>query len=107
MVKFINRTSRPAYLEMMNREGDRELKYTLAAGQSWTTSTEEKTYWITTMDRETDEGLLLNYGWYYSPIKTRMKKERCYITDCKSYLFHDNSYIFAISPGAIVIINRI
>ena len=28
MVKFINRTSRPAYLEMMNREGDRELKYT-------------------------------------------------------------------------------
>ena len=86
MVKFINRTSRPAYLEMMNREGDRELKYTLAAGQSWTTATEEKTYWITTMDRETDEGLLLNYGWYYSPIKTRMKKERCYITDCKSDL---------------------
>lgn len=80
-VKFINRTSRPAYLEMINREGDRELKYTLAAGQSWTTLTQEKTFWITTMDKETDEGLLLNYGWYYSPVKTRMKKERCYITD--------------------------
>ena len=64
--------------------GDRELKHTLAAGQSWTTSTQEKTFWITTMDQETDEGLLLNYGWYYSPVKTRMKKERCYITDCKS-----------------------
>ncbi|XP_057291478.1 uncharacterized protein LOC130614099 isoform X2 [Hydractinia symbiolongicarpus] len=81
MIKFINRTSRPAFLEMINSEGDRELKYTLAAGQSWTVATQEKTYWITTMDRETDEGLLLNYGWYYSPVKTRMKKERCYITD--------------------------
>ncbi|XP_066923649.1 uncharacterized protein [Clytia hemisphaerica] len=81
LVKFINRTSRPAYLEMVNPEGDRELKHTLEAGQSWTTCTQEKTFWITTMDQETDEGLLLNYGWYYSPVKTRMKKERCYITD--------------------------
>ena len=41
------------------------------------------------MDRETDEGLLLNYGWYYSPVKTRMKKERCYITDCKCHFVLD------------------
>ena len=30
-------------------------------------------------------GLLLNYGWYFFPIKTRMKKERCCITDCEYY----------------------
>jgi len=80
-VKFINRTTRTAFLEMVNQDGDRELRYTLEAGQASTVVTQEKTYWITTMNRETDEGLLLNYGWYYSPIKTRMKKERCYITD--------------------------
>jgi len=80
-VKFINRTSRPAYLEMVNGDGDRELKYTLNAGASRTVITQEKTYWITTMNQDTDEGLLLNYGWYYSPVKTRMNKERCYITD--------------------------
>ena len=80
-VKFINRTSRPAFVEMVNSEGDRELKHTLGAGQSWTVVAQEKTYWIATMNQETDEGLLLNYGWYYSPLKTRMKKERVYITD--------------------------
>lgn len=87
VVKFINRTSRPAYLEMVSSTGDRELKHTLPAGQSWTAVTQEKTYWITTMNQDTDEGLLLNYGWYYSPIKTRMKKERCYITDCMHLFF--------------------
>ena len=85
-VKFINRTSRPAYLETINNEGDRELQHTLNPGGSRTVITEEKTYWIATMNRDTDEGLLLNYGWYYSPVRTRMKKERCYITDCKYYI---------------------
>ncbi|XP_065676206.1 uncharacterized protein LOC100196999 isoform X2 [Hydra vulgaris] len=80
-VKFINRTSCRAFLEIIKEDGERELKHTLKAGETFTTVTQEKTYWISVMDKETDEGLLLNYGWYYSPMKTRMKKERCYITD--------------------------
>ena len=91
-VKFINRTSRPAYLETINNEGDRELQHTLNPGGSRTVITEEKTYWIATMNRDTDEGLLLNYGWYYSPVRTRMKKERCYITDCKYYICEQVCY---------------
>ena len=93
-VKFINRTSRPAYLETINSEGDRELQYTLNPGGSRTVITEEKTYWIATMNRDTDEGLLLNYGWYYSPVRTRMKKERCYITDCKYYSCQQVCYLY-------------
>ena len=55
-VKFINRTTRSAYLEMVNQDGDRELMFTLEAGQSYTATTLEKTYWFATMNRETDEG---------------------------------------------------
>ena len=55
-MKFINRTTRSAYLEMVNQDGDRELMFTLEAGQSYTATTLEKTYWFATMNRETDEG---------------------------------------------------
>ena len=41
---------------MVNQDGDRELMFTLEAGQSYTATTLEKTYWFATMNRETDEG---------------------------------------------------
>ena len=59
-VKFINRTTRAAYLEVINQDGDRELKFALEGGQSYTTTTLEKTYWFATMNRETDEGKRLS-----------------------------------------------
>ena len=82
-MKFVNRTSRAAFLECINYEGNRELRQTIEAGKEWTVSTFEQTYWVATANRETDEGLLVNYGWFYSPKKSKSKRERVIITDCK------------------------
>jgi len=80
-VKFVNRTSRPAFIDCINNEGSRELRQTIEAGKEWTVSTFEQTYWVATTNRETDEGLLVNYGWFYSPKKSKSKRERVIITD--------------------------
>ncbi len=82
-VKFVNRTSRSAFIELVDSDGNRELRQTVEAGKEWTVSTFEHTYWVATANRETDEGLLVNYGWFYSPKKSKSKRERVIITDCK------------------------
>eukprot|EP00112_Aurelia_sp_Birch-Aquarium-sp1_P003318 Seg1370.13 transcript_id=Seg1370.13/GoldUCD/mRNA.D3Y31 product="von Hippel-Lindau disease tumor suppressor" protein_id=Seg1370.13/GoldUCD/D3Y31 len=80
-LKFVNRTSRAAFIECIDYEGNRELRQTIEAGKEWTVSTFEQTYWVATANRETDEGLLVNYGWFYSPKKSKSKRERVIITD--------------------------
>ena len=84
-VKFVNKTARPANIEWIDHNGNRELRKIIEPGQDWTVETHEQTYWIAIGNKETDEGLLLNYGWYYSPRKSKSKRERVFITDCKSY----------------------
>lgn len=84
-VKFINRSRRTVQLVWVDHKGKWHNKKTLAPGKCYTTKSYECNCWIAHDEQDEDEGMFLNYGFFYSPWKTRLNKERVIITDGRSY----------------------
>ena len=82
-VKFINRSKKTVQLVWVDYKGKWEKKKVLAPGKCFTTKTYEGNSWIAHEVQDDDEGLFLNYGFFYSPWKSRLSKERVIITDGK------------------------
>lgn len=82
-VKFINRSKKTAQLVWINHRGKREKQKAIAPGKCYTTTSYECHYWIAHDVQNPDDELYLNYAFFYSPWKTKKKKERVLITQSK------------------------
>ena len=80
-VKFINRSKKHAQLVYVDHKKKWEKKKVLAPGKCFTTDSYEGKCWVAYDKEDEDEGLYMNYSFFYSPWKTRLSKERVIITD--------------------------
>ena len=80
-VKFINRSKKKVQLVWVDYKRKWERKKLLAPGKCYTTKTYEGHCWVAHDEYDDNEGLFMNYGYHYSPWKTRQSKERVIITD--------------------------
>ena len=79
-VKFVNRSKKTAQVVHIDHKGKWQNKKVLPPGKCFTTDSYEGHCWIAHDLQDDDEGLYLNYSFFYSPWKTRLSKERVIIT---------------------------
>jgi hypothetical protein len=80
-VKFVNRTKRKVQVVWIDHKKKWEKKKVLKPGKCYTTKSYEGNCWVAHDEKDEDEGLFLNYGYFYSPWKTRRAIERVIITE--------------------------
>jgi hypothetical protein len=84
-VKFINRSKKTAQLVWVDHKGKWVKKKVLPPGKCFTTKSYESNCWVAHEVQDESEVLYLNYGYFYSPWKTRLSKERVIITQGRLY----------------------
>ena len=80
-VKFVNRSKRKVQIVWIDHKRRWEKKKVLKPGKCYTTKSYEGNCWVAHDEQDEDEGLFLNYGYFYSPWKTRKAIERVIITE--------------------------
>ncbi|XP_046843581.1 uncharacterized protein LOC124437654 [Xenia sp. Carnegie-2017] len=92
-VKFVNRSKNTVQLVLIDHKGKWLNKKVVIPGKCYTTKSYGGHKWIAHDVQDEDEGLYLNYGFFYSPWKSKLAKERVIIT-------HDRPFSESSSSGS-------